>query len=80
MISVVPVLGCVMLPEENLSRYSSCLAIDQSRPPNDIWVAAKDSHPQSTTRSASSQPPALHRTEVAANPTNEMVRRLIPLR
>jgi hypothetical protein len=67
--SVVPVLGCVMLPEENLSRFSSCLAIAQSRPPNDIWVVAKGSHAQSMTRSVSSQPPALPRPQVAENTT-----------
>jgi hypothetical protein len=74
MISVVPVLGCVMLPEENLSRFSSCLAIAQSRPPNDIWVVAKGSHPQSMTRSVSSQPPALPRAQVSENPTLREVR------
>ena len=69
MISGVPVPGCVMLPEENLSRFSSCLAIAQSRPPNDIWVAAKGSRLQSTTRSISSQPPALPRAQVFKNAT-----------
>ena len=74
MISGVPVRGCVMLPEENLSRFSSCLAIAQSRPPNDIWVAAKGSHPQSTTRSVSSQPPAFPRAQVSENPTLRALR------
>ena len=68
MISGVPVLGCVVLPEENLSRFSSYLAIAQSRPPNDIWVAAKGSYLQSTTRSVSTQPPALPRAQLSENP------------
>ena len=43
MIFAVPVPGCVMRPEENWSRSSSCSATGQLRPPNDTSDVVKGS-------------------------------------